>query len=190
MVDSTIKISGDDAYKKEVERIVDRILLTRTGQAIAAKIRAHGVLIIQESDPDDAEALARETGQSRIALIKFYPNTKSNNMSRLTAMGGERIKAQTLRSFPGWGPDEVLFHEMVHAARMVGGDIDQVPLGGGYDDEEEYFGILVTNIYESEKGKPAQFLRKTHKMMSDLCQNRISIPVSSCIVRIRPITTA
>jgi len=57
------------------------------------------------------------------------------------------------------GPDEVLFHEMVHAGRLLGHD-------DGSDDEEEYFAILIANIYISEKGKSFSSLRRTHDAMS------------------------
>jgi hypothetical protein len=60
---------------------------------------------------------------------------------------------------PGWGPDEVLFHELVHAARIVG--FDDGPL-----DEEEFFAVLITNIYMSEKGKSYTDLRYRYSAFS------------------------
>ena len=54
---------------------------------------------------------------------------------------------------PGNAPDEVLYHELVHASRLVNGVYDRVPVNQKYDDEEEYLAIVLTNIYMSEKGQ-------------------------------------
>ena len=55
---------------------------------------------------------------------------------------------------PALETDEVLFHELVHAARTING----VPGVGlevnkGYTNEEEYTAIVLSNVYLSEKGK-------------------------------------
>jgi hypothetical protein len=66
-------------------------------------------------------------------------------------------------SGPAARPEEVLLHELVHAARFLGRDSNDRPLTGamsGYDDEEEFFAVLVTNIYVSETGRTN--LRKDH----------------------------
>jgi hypothetical protein len=53
-----------------------------------------------------------------------------------------------------YGPDSVLVHELVHALRFMCGFFNQVPTWyKRYDNEEEYFAILVSNIYISEKGR-------------------------------------
>jgi hypothetical protein len=69
----------------------------------------------------------------------------------------------------GSRPEEILFHELVHAARFVGRDFSQIPLSGGmagYDDEEEFFAVLITNIYLSEAGRAN--LRLDHHGFSNL----------------------
>jgi len=45
-----IQVSGDEAYEKDIIRILNRILLTNTGNAIATKIRTHGLLQIKQKD--------------------------------------------------------------------------------------------------------------------------------------------
>jgi len=82
-----------------------------------------------------------------------------------------------LRAFqPAHLRDEVLFHELVHAGRLLDGfwpqkahklkpDPDQeVPYANNesaaYDDIEEFVSVLVTNIYLSEKG--AKVFRASH----------------------------
>ena len=69
------------------------------------------------------------------------------------------LKVRTIRLSPGFGPDEVLFHEMVHAGRLLGND-------DGPLKEEEFFAVLVANIYISEKGKSFKDLRYHYEALS------------------------
>jgi hypothetical protein len=54
----------------------------------------------------------------------------------------------------GAQPDEVLFHEMVHAVRDMLGLSNPEPLGNSYGTKEEFFAILLANIYASETRRP------------------------------------
>jgi hypothetical protein len=61
--------------------------------------------------------------------------------------------------------DEVLFHEMIHALRVMQGKYNQIPTGDkfyGYKDEEEYLAIIATNVYMSAKGVDNNGLRGGH----------------------------
>jgi len=59
------------------------------------------------------------------------------------------------------GKDDQLLHELVHAMREGRGQLNQVPTeNSDYDNEEEFFAILIANIYLSEQGK--KFLRADH----------------------------
>lgn len=59
------------------------------------------------------------------------------------------------------GADDFLLHELVHALRMIRGQLNQIPAWvKGYDNEEEFFAILIQNIYASEKGM--RVLRADH----------------------------
>lgn len=55
---------------------------------------------------------------------------------------------------PGDGPGEVLFHEMVHAMRMIHGKFLRTTVTEDLhmDDFEEFCAILGANIYRSERG--------------------------------------
>lgn len=55
------------------------------------------------------------------------------------------------RSGPGQAPDEVLFHELVHASREMKGVFFRMPVNKGYLDLEEYLAIILCNVYLSEK---------------------------------------
>jgi hypothetical protein len=61
----------------------------------------------------------------------------------------------------GAQPDEVLFHEMVHATRQMRGLLNPLPLGFLYDTDEEFFAIVLANIYASETGRPID-IRSDH----------------------------
>ncbi len=54
---------------------------------------------------------------------------------------------------PGRAPDEVLFHELVHASRIMRGAFFPMPVNERYDQLEDYLAIILTNIYLSEKGQ-------------------------------------
>lgn len=71
----------------------------------------------------------------------------------------------------GAKPDEVLFHEMVHAARVMHGIKSAQPLKHGYDTEEEFYAILVANIYASETGRGID-LREDHHQFDPLRANK------------------
>jgi hypothetical protein len=55
---------------------------------------------------------------------------------------------------PGDGPGEVLFHELVHAMRMLHGKFLRTTVTEDLhmDDFEEFCAILASNIYRSERG--------------------------------------
>src|SRR5260370_9467011 len=56
---------------------------------------------------------------------------------------------------PGFRPDEVLFHELVHITRMIGGRVTRVKVEGkgGYGNIEEYFATVISNVYLSDEGQ-------------------------------------
>jgi hypothetical protein len=159
-----VAISGDDSYEAEVKSLLDKILRTQTGKAIDTKIRAHGgVLVVPYTKGDfNAQELSDEALRSwyKIAVIEFSPST----FEHIVTIYGLKMP-DTRAMWPGMEGDEALFHEMVHAARFLGHDLKQTPLTGTmapYEDEEEFFAIMVTNIYESEKGKTFISLRRSH----------------------------
>jgi len=74
------------------------------------------------------------------------------------------LKAETNR---GLYPDELLFHELVHALRGASAQyMSLIPLSGGlkrYDSREEFIAVLVTNIYVSDPSNGSKTgLRRDH----------------------------
>jgi hypothetical protein len=72
---------------------------------------------------------------------------------------------------PGTEADEALLHEMVHAARILRDVADELrnanpPDNPGWDNDEEFFAIVLANVYRSElttRGWHRPGLRKDHK---------------------------
>ena len=66
----------------------------------------------------------------------------------------------------GGRPDEVLYHELIHALRGGLGLNDPKPLSGGlfrYGNEEEFFAVVITNVYISDNTNASSSgLRKGH----------------------------
>src|SRR5262249_25483269 len=69
-------------------------------------------------------------------------------------------------TFPGSKPDEMLFHETVHAFRQVSGSEHPWPVNQGYDDLEDYYAVVIANMYLSSKGKTV--LRASHSTTGEL----------------------
>ena len=87
-------------------------------------------------------------------MVKFDPGVFAKGSHCFEAKLGSKYNRGGL-------PDEVLFHELIHAIR---GSIahDKVPVSGGlwrYGDVEEFFAVVITNIYISEKGSKGSGLR-------------------------------
>jgi hypothetical protein len=70
----------------------------------------------------------------------------------------------------GAAADEALLHEMLHGLRDLAGQDDNAQkLAGGWDTLEEFYAILITNIYMSERGRMQ--LRKDHHGYQPLEKN-------------------
>jgi hypothetical protein len=65
------------------------------------------------------------------------------------------------KSSSGAQPDEILLHEMVHAVRQMRGIAESLYVGSNYDTEEEFFAILIANIYASELNRKVD-IRSDH----------------------------
>ena len=92
--------------------------------------------------PYDGTNRTRATGTGSDVQIFFSPETSGKS-----GCGGGRY---------GSLPDEVLLHEMVHALRAMQGKRNPVPTEGGlkgYDNEEEFLAVVVTNVYMSANNK-------------------------------------
>ncbi|HJQ61192.1 MAG TPA: hypothetical protein VJ890_30080, partial [Vineibacter sp.] len=161
---------GSPVHDKGVSEIVEgKLAPSKTGAAIFALIRAHGWVVVRPYNQGDFNARARVNPELEwlkgqpglVAEIEF----SSSTFAHVIWVKGVPLPNPRAIVFPGFEADEVLLHELVHAARALSGDFDAAAMKGAmapYDTEEEFVAIMVANIYISEKGKPAVFLRRSH----------------------------
>ncbi len=78
-----------------------------------------------------------------------------------------QITKNTGRIGIGMGPGEALYHELVHALRMMEGAVlsDNVPERWNMDSFEEFCSIVAANMYRSARG--FSHLRLDHRFQSD-----------------------
>jgi len=93
------------------------------------------------------------TGQDDIVEVHYSPDGFEPSISNCSK------SATWVRRPPMFarnsGPDDALVHELVHALRVLRGKYLQLPTRSkAYKNEEEFFAILVQNVYASEKGMP------------------------------------
>jgi hypothetical protein len=105
-------------------------------------------------DVDEREDAVRGTGTGKGSdvTIKYTPDIYGQSWCHPEGTYGSKS-------------DEVLFHEMIHALRMMQGKYNQIPTGDrfhGYKDEEEYLAIIATNVYMSANGVDNDGLRGGH----------------------------
>jgi hypothetical protein len=172
--DQGITVYGSSAaYEEEVVRILQKnILNSATGKAIAYKIKAHGSVLITDDYPGiDRKELNCDfqpgLSSKQQGIIGFHPHNKRLTTIQVVFNGTPLTPSQVSyihKHSPGMKPDEVLCHELMHAARYLGGDAKTTPIPSmpDYENEEEYFAILVSNIYSSEKGRGVESFRKSH----------------------------
>lgn len=109
------------------------------------------------------------TGNDRFRLVG-YMGTGAGSDSEIhftpqepTPVCGSGVVASAcrLRGQAEHNADETLLHEMVHSMRQMLGQSQRYPtVVSGYDNDEEFFAIVITNVYISEKGGKA--LRASH----------------------------
>lgn len=123
--------------------------------------------------PHDARGRAhpewgRGTGRGSSATLRYSPD-RFRTDTRLHALENARSPVPLLTlwkelggvhpSAPGSDREEILLHELVHALGFLcGRDTGSVPMGSGWDNEDEFRAILVADILASERGRPLRHL--------------------------------
>lgn len=174
--EGAIRVSGTSTnYDSDVAQIVRGLLATQTGRAIATKIRTHGTVLIADDYPGkvwgeyNAEFDPALGNNKTLGIVVFHPQDGTVTTPKIFFKGKEISVAQVRsiqKNYTSFQPDEVLFHELVHAARYLGGDFKKTPIPKmpEYDNEEEYFAVLITNIYISERGRSFASFSKSHRL--------------------------
>jgi hypothetical protein len=150
----------------QVERIFLEILKRKTGQIIANGISSSGYPIVVTPLRLGPRICNAETrGPATMQRGDIYVQVS------FTPDASCHLDPKTKNFKPGGTLEETLFHELVHAFRIVTDTASDregpfanpfVPKSLQYpefDVEEDFFAVLITNIFSSETGRP---LRKDH----------------------------
>lgn len=152
---------SETVYLSDVDRDLQQIATTVTGRAVFAKIKAHGQVLVAPY----TRQFSSQAGTCN--AVETPPVSKGSKVDQVRFTHAVFAAGSPCSRGPGdQYPDSVLLHELVHAGRSLGGDAKTVPLTGalaGYEFEEEFFAILVQNIYLSETKRAYKTgLRKDH----------------------------
>lgn len=165
------KKAADD-YEVEVRRVLDKLRGWGTGRAVLKAISATPRTMLIEplletpggqtnayATPGDKKAARRDGSDTTVSFTPAH---------WVASAATKSITGLSYWSGPGTEPDELLLHEMTHGLRHMAGlrMRRNVPLQKEYDTFEEWFAILVANIYRSERGRSD--LRADHGGFSTL----------------------
>jgi hypothetical protein len=177
--DRANRLSYDDfkrRHQKQMMTMLKEIASRAAGNALLSETNetGHTIMILPIDFVPTASkwvkyhtnAIASADSAIRSTLPGMAAGTrKSGNIAKGTGTGSDSeiyFSPERLRpGGPGFNPDEILFHEMVHAVRDTqGASTSGYKLGEGYDNAEEFAAVVTTNVYMSEKKQTA--LRADH----------------------------
>ncbi|HLJ48813.1 MAG TPA: M91 family zinc metallopeptidase [Bryobacteraceae bacterium] len=175
--------SSAEDYEQAVRMVLDRLANTRSGSALLKEIGRSGTHLVRIVPLTKtvfnayAEASSERGGTAKGSVWRRatdgarYVDNSGNDFAGFGTGTSVKLSfnpttfyyscSQGQGGNPGAKPDEILFHEMVHASREIRGIMDLLPLGFGYDTEEEFFAIVLASIYASETGRN-QDIRLNH----------------------------
>ena len=179
-VHGNIIVQGDHNYRKNVEYYLGILGHTRTGRALVTHIqrKTTSSMTIMLYEKSDENAYAKPVGGNwQNAYVKNVDETwtdSSGNIQHFTGKGGGdstevHFSPERFQHTGGAGefPSAILLHEMVHGLRQMLGYMninaatDPDTVSKCYDNQEEFYAILLANIYSSEK-YPHRPLRANH----------------------------
>jgi hypothetical protein len=149
---SPVGLAGNAArvYTDKVREHLTWIYRTKMGRILLASIKFHAKpVIIQPYTGTDCNSSGgwKTVGGAVQGTVSYSPDTFS-----LHGACSVNKAAANARSGLLW--DEILFHELVHVFRGVSGKWNKTSLTGAlvqYDDTEEFFAVMITNIYISDR---------------------------------------
>ena len=192
---STLGPLGSAEYEEQVLTVLTSLLMFETGRAVINDIwsrPSRRLRIIPDCNLNHtAFTQAHTRRDARNATQAGEPQRNAfgvvgRHLPRGTGLGGNvdihympmthamDIVAYDspcpLPVYPGFDRHEGLLHELVHAARTLRGLLNRRRAPDKMDNWEEFFAVLVANVYASERGRP---LRANHYRTTPLpAQNR------------------
>jgi len=173
-------LADKDNYKRQIVGLLKQIQIYPTGRALLdqfangpsfTRIRPYNMdgvnALTVANDIEDQKYIV-----ARGARLSYDP--KNSYQYKVVGKGGgancnilfspelaEALRKRTRKAHLGHAPamatDEVLYHELVHASRMIAGVMKGTLADHWYQDAEEYLAVILTNIYISDKGGPPLF---------------------------------
>jgi Effector protein len=163
-----------DAYLSDVNDELEFIDKPGVGRLLLQALPSNEVVLIAKRKQSAALTVAEDNQHGYVAGYVFNPGTiyekkavgGGSNTVIFFKPGGEVgscVNADADDPCIGLTDEEVLVHELVHAMRDMEGKFNPIALrepDKDYDDVEEFYAILVANIFMSERGEKQ--LRKDH----------------------------
>jgi hypothetical protein len=154
-------------WKTSILAVLTKISKTKAGMALLRSIQSGGKWILveklmwQECNAHGSGFVAVRGGRTFGGIVKFDPQV----YMRPNACFAAKHRADPAAT-RGTLPDEVMFHELIHAHRHALGLAHPTALGRGlyrYHNEEEFLAVVMTNIYISDETNPrSSGLRADH----------------------------
>jgi hypothetical protein len=136
---SNITVDGENKFETLVLDLLAQISRRSTGVLILNEIARNSgrkVKIVSSAHHDKAYLDdSKNPAVARDARIAYPP---------LPVSGGSI-------ALPG---DQALLHRLVLALHRIRGGFERVPMRGGFDYRDEFYAILITNMYASEDRRP------------------------------------
>lgn len=187
-----IRIRGADHFKDDVVHILDHIRRTRIGAFIVDSIllnadRREGLIIRPRGPHAPNNQNAFTTPRGAIHRSDQPNGTKVDFLAHPGRGAGSNIDYNPYEwpaigvGPPGDARDEVLLHELVHAYMIQRGLSSTRRLNHAgfvrrvrrFDTVDDFYAIMVTNVYASERGRPRL---RDHRFPSlNLARNGISV---------------
>jgi hypothetical protein len=122
-------------YESRIVELLDQIGQRTTGTLILGVIACcHEAQVTIIPSPSPVDRGAESTGLN--VRIPFPASSSSQGPAAVSQ------------------PDAVLLQELVHALHLIRGGFERAPMRDGFDDREEFYAILIANIYLSEDHRP------------------------------------
>jgi hypothetical protein len=162
------------AYERAVANLYHKIGHSHTGRAVLESIaHSHQKILVTPYTTADANAHGTFNAFAQQENTRSDPRFAGHNahIHYSPTTWNRFLLNQHGHDVAGAHPDEVLLHETTHALREDDGTFNPRALDHAYDTEEEFFAILVANIYASELGR-LHDLRADHHSHHEISANQ------------------
>jgi len=157
-------VGNPEVWKNNVLDTLTTIAGSEAGQALLASLEAAAQWIMIVPPTYNNECNAHGVPLRLVMRLRTYTGGVAFDPADYMSGSFCYRLHDTKRNRPEL-PDEVLFHELIHAHRGSLRLGDRSPIGGGlfrYTNQEEFLAIVMTNIYISDKTNSQSGLRRDH----------------------------